>query len=416
MGGRMAATGGRDRQRDFARRRRRRGRCAVLDRHRVADRVERRAPECRNLLITTAELLDHPDRVRPAIGAFVCHETSQVLTRLDVGALFPAAPRGRRVRRRRGPLDRRHARCVGQTLTRDPRRPDSSSRPRPRRVTGIEIDITPPSYAALPASTLSDPARIEALAGSRIRLRVSADAATVTLETIGGRQTLVSDRAGRFTAELDADADGYLAIQPSAADGHAGARRLIGLDVTPDRAPVVRVVKPGHDLFLSSEQPRVPVGIEAQDDLGLASLKLTYTKVSGAGENLKFAEGELPLRLDRASDRAWTADGEIALATFGLIPGDMLVYRGVATDRRPGAAPVESDAFIISIVSPGEVAAEGFAVDDERDRYALSEQMVILKTERLVARRASLSPDGASPTRRSASPPSSARFAPSSSS
>jgi len=71
----------------------------------------------------------------------------------------------------------------------------------------------------------------------------------------------------------------------------------------------------------------------------------------------------------------------------------MIVYRGVAADRRPGAAPVESDALLIEIVAPGAVAAEGFAIDDQRDRYAFSQQMVILKTERLIAQRSKLAAD-----------------------
>jgi hypothetical protein len=64
----------------------------------------------------------------------------------------------------------------------------------------------------------------------------------------------------------------------------------------------------------------------------------------------------------------------------------MLVYRAVATDGRPGAMPVESDAFIVEIVSANEAMAEGFSIDDTRDKYALSQQMVILKTERLIAK------------------------------
>jgi hypothetical protein len=67
------------------------------------------------------------------------------------------------------------------------------------------------------------------------------------------------------------------------------------------------------------------------------------------------------------------------------------VYRAVATDGRPGAPPAESDSWVVEITAPGAVAMEGFAVDDERDRYALSEQMVIMKTEQLAARRAAMS-------------------------
>jgi hypothetical protein len=71
----------------------------------------------------------------------------------------------------------------------------------------------------------------------------------------------------------------------------------------------------------------------------------------------------------------------------------MIVYRGVATDARPGAVPAESDSYIVEIAGPGTLAAEGFAADDEMDRYGTSQQMVIVKTERLIARAASLAPE-----------------------
>jgi hypothetical protein len=71
----------------------------------------------------------------------------------------------------------------------------------------------------------------------------------------------------------------------------------------------------------------------------------------------------------------------------------MVVYRGAASDGRPGAALTESDAFIVEITSPLSIAAEGFSLDDQQDKYALSQQMVILKTERLLARAATMAPE-----------------------
>ena len=118
---------------------------------------------------------------------------------------------------------------------------------------------------------------------------------------------------------------------------------------------------------------------------------MRFTKVAGSGENFTFTDGEAPLAIARDNDRAWKARGSLKLDTLELAAGDMVVYRGVATDRRPGTTPVESDTFIVEILAPGAVAAEGFAMDDQRDRYAISQQMVILKTERLLARKSSLS-------------------------
>jgi hypothetical protein len=125
----------------------------------------------------------------------------------------------------------------------------------------------------------------------------------------------------------------------------------------------------------------------------LSALQLRYTAVSGSGERFTFVERDVPLAMERSNPRSWTARGTWNLAQLDLAPGDLVVYRAIASDRRPGAAPVESESYVIEVVTPGAIAAEGFAADDQRDRYAVSQQMVILKTERLIARRASMVAD-----------------------
>ena len=65
----------------------------------------------------------------------------------------------------------------------------------------------------------------------------------------------------------------------------------------------------------------------------------------------------------------------------------MVVYRAAATDKRPGAPPSESDSYIAEILAPGSEAVAGFAIDQDQERYALSQQMIIVKTERLIAKR-----------------------------
>jgi hypothetical protein len=199
--------------------------------------------------------------------------------------------------------------------------------------------------------------------------------------------------ARTFTATLLAETDGFVAITPAAANGESGVRRLIGLAVIPDALPVVRATAPGKDLLIASAEQTVGVAFEAGDDLGLASLAVRYTKVAGSGETFTFTEGELPVEITRTSDRAWTAQAGWRLDGLGLQAGDMVIYRGVAADRRAGAPLAQSETFVIEIAAPGALASEGFAVDDRMDKYAISQQMVILKTERLLASRASLSAD-----------------------
>jgi hypothetical protein len=377
---------------------------ALHRRRRMATLIEQRAPHCRNIVVTAAELISPEatsgspgvsDRgvaprtfpgVRPEIGALVVREAVRTVSGLNPSSLFPA-------RRALAALGGAAAVWAVSLIL-------VSARPAlPARVADvplesvtidrIDVEVTRPAYAGRLVVSLRDPARIEALAGSRIRVTVEATAAAVTLETIDGSAPLARD--GRtFSGELLAGADGYLSIGPVASDGRAGARRLIGLSVTPDRSPRARITAPGRDLFLADARRTLDVAVEADDDMALASLKLRHTKVSGSGERFTFTEGEAPLAITRAGDRNWTARGALALGALNLETGDVVVYRAVVTDRRPGAPPIESDAFIVEITSPGAVASEGFAVDDELDRNAVSQQMVILKTERLIARRSGL--------------------------
>ena len=149
----------------------------------------------------------------------------------------------------------------------------------------------------------------------------------------------------------------------------------------------------GQRSFLRDGHHTIDLAIDASDDIGLASLKVRYTKVSGSGERFTFSEGEVPIQFTRANDRAWTARAQWKLDGLSLEAGDMLVYRAIAADHRPGATPSESDSFIAEILSPGGQAAPGFSLDPESERYAVSQQMVILKTERLAARKTSMATD-----------------------
>ena len=126
--------------------------------------------------------------------------------------------------------------------------------------------------------------------------------------------------------------------------------------------------------------------VQATDDFGIRSLHLRYTKVSGSGEQFEFSEGEIPLAIDRVSPRDWRGAAGRALIEFGLKDGDMLVYRAVASDARPGAPAASSDAFFIEMSKLGIAAGDSFTLPQEETRYALSEEMLILKTERLHGR------------------------------
>jgi hypothetical protein len=180
--------------------------------------------------------------------------------------------------------------------------------------------------------------------------------------------------------------------RPAIRDGNGD--RLVQLRVEPDRRPFVRIVAPGKDLIFSEAAAAVPVSIEARDDIALSSLVLRYTKVAGSGETFTFEEGEVPVTIARSSPGSWTAHASLDLATLALGDGDTLVYRALARDAKPGADPSFSDSYLVEIGRLAGVASTGFAIPEERDRQAISQQMLIIKTEKLHASRDTMTREG----------------------
>jgi hypothetical protein len=352
----------------------------------VAARIERAAPELRNLLVTSEELLRTAHTVAPAITERIGSEAVERARAVRLDVVLPAAGEYRL-------LLATLAFWTSIAAWRMGRFDDAITRQRVLAASGVarvEIVVTPPAYTDRPPTTFRDPTRLEVMRGSRLRITVDAGADTVRVETLDGARDARRASPDRFVTELTADADGFVAIDARRGGRPLAARRLIRLAVTPDAPPQLALTAPGHDLVFPDTRRTIALATDATDDLALASLRLRYTKVSGSGERFTFVDGEVPLTITRRDATHWSARATWSLAPLALEPGDMVVYRAVATDRRPGAPPVESDAFIAEIAAPGGVAAAGFAVDPEQQRYALSQQMIVLKTERLLAKRAQL--------------------------
>ncbi len=219
----------------------------------------------------------------------------------------------------------------------------------------FDVLVTPPAYSRRPAQTLRDPVQIAVLAGSRIQI-------------------------GAIKRDWVATESEAIEIQAT-----VGAEpRFLSIAVVPDLAPTIRIITPGKDTALAAPAGRFDVVIQSGDDLALTAVSLRFTKASGGGENVSFSEGEIPLRIERASEREWRARAEFVLDSLGLADGDVVVYRAIARDNNPAGAPVQSDQFLIEIGKNAEIADAGFALPTEEKKYAISQQMVIYHTEQLL--------------------------------
>jgi len=262
--------------------------------------------------------------------------------------------------------------------------PSSAGR---RSTMTIAVTVRPPSYIEAAETHAVDPAELRGVEGSVVTLSIDATAGHVTIEHDGEARTLDPQSPGRFSDRLPLTKTGYLVVSSDAGD-----RRTLPVVVSPDAPPAVRMTAPGRDLVIVSgagAAASIRFATRATDDYGLRSLSLRYTKVSGSGEEYAFTEGEIPLDVARANPRDWSGSATRTLADLGLQEGDMLVYRAVAADARPGDG-ASSDAFFIEISRLGVAAGDAFTLPEQETRYALSQQMLIVKTDRLARRRGAL--------------------------
>jgi hypothetical protein len=359
----------------------------------AAQAIESTRPESRNVVVTAEELTRHPDRARPWIRTRVFEEATAIAASAPPSIVVPlsrsvavsvASALGAVILV--SGLASRAVAAIDRRV--QPPTADAISIPRASGLS-VTVTISPPSYTGEAAKTLQNPDRIDAVQGSQLRLAI--DGRDEWRVRFGADPVTVQRAADRSVIDLPLTRSGYLAIEPVQADTSQARRRLVPVTVTPDRAPTIRIEAPGKDLLLPNARSTIAVAASATDDFGLRSLELRYTRASGSGENFDFQEGAIPLDIAHESPRAWKGRAALALTQLGLGPGDAIIYRVVGHDARAGEAGLAvSDTFFVEIAGPGQVALEGFELPPDRERYALSQQMIVLKLERLRAKEPSI--------------------------
>lgn len=360
----------------------------------LAAAIESAVPTSRNLLRTALELEGaQAPRTDAAVVAVVRDRADALASQIDVRQIVPTTRASQRLATAAsvwlacvvlaqlvpaGTVSRTANRAVGAVTQR-------------AAISRVDVTVTPPGYTQQPPHAQREPQRVDALEGSTLTFRVAANADSLRIETADGVRTISRPARGDFTWTTSLDADGFVALTPYLA--LRGDTRLVALSAQRDGAPLVRISAPGKDLVVPTPDRTLDVHIDATDDVAMRTLQLNYTKVSGSGERFEFTEGTIPVQVSRSSSTQWTARASLALRPLLIEPGDLVVYRARATDARPGRQPVESDAFIAQLAEAGGVAALGFSMDPDEDRYAVSQQMVIQKTERLIAAQRTLAAD-----------------------
>ena len=238
------------------------------------------------------------------------------------------------------------------------------------RVDTARYTIDPPPYTRLPAETRllgGDPVR--AYAGSKVTLSLTANrplkGGTLTLGT--NRIALApTPEANTVAAGFTLSATGTFSALVVDADGHPARQPVAGrLELRPDAPPEISVVSPGMHSF-ATPSAKVPLIIEARDDLGVARVSL----VRNLNDSTDFKK---PLHDDEGARPFVGVTETLDLADLGVQPGDVIEYYAVAADSRPGQPQTAaSPAFRLAVISDEDYRSLRQAEEtaqDLRERY-----------------------------------------------
>jgi len=198
----------------------------------------------------------------------------------------------------------------------------------------FDIEYQAPAYARLPAqrgtATRGD---LTALSGTRARLLVTFDRDLASLEA-----TLPDGRVSHWTAvtprrwqgEVPITREGEYGLHAVAGQGEARYRYRV--TPVPDAPPLLAVRLPAGDLDLPTGQ-QIPVEVMAQDDLGLAQLKLQYRKDASAPWK------DLPLAHFDGQPREAHVESHWDAAPLALLPGESASFRFELLDDNTVTGP-----------------------------------------------------------------------------
>jgi hypothetical protein len=160
----------------------------------------------------------------------------------------------------------------------------------------IEATVEPPAYTRKPATTIKE-GNFKVIAGSRLRWQVTLDraprTARVLIHPVGTKDRPVPDTSVALQIEgsvltgepLTVVRELEYEIAAEAADGMKLERNRFRIEVTPDRKPTVRFLKPREQIEVTPST-EIHMRIEAADDFGLSKTGIVYQVGNGPQQTL----------------------------------------------------------------------------------------------------------------------------------
>lgn len=268
-----------------------------------------------------------------------------------------------------------------------------------RPIGAWRVRIEPPAYTRLPARVLGDVESIQALSGSRLLVFGDGE----SLPTMVSRSLADSAARGRDgalpTPVIARSEHGWQLmsnVPPSPMEirlMRGTFTRLLLVDGYADSIPRVVLRIPGRDSVLRSVTGTLVLDALLHDDIGLANGAFELIVSSGEGE--RFTARTVLVGSRRLSgEHEALLHASFTLDSLKLGPGDLIHMRAVAHDANPApkreAGSSETRSFRIARPDEYDSLSVEPAPPPEVDKSLMSERMLLLLTEKLLARRAAL--------------------------
>ncbi len=246
----------------------------------------------------------------------------------------------------------------------------------------IVVRVTPPAYTGLRATSHDDPSTVTALAGSRVQVEGRGDGVRAVI----GNDTTNATDAGdgwRVAVATPREAIAVRLLGPA-------RERVLVVDPIADSLPVAHLDEPARDTVLREAKGQVALAATLTDDHGLADAAFEFIVSTGAGETFTFRSGRVGARRYDAGTKRATINATLALDTLKLAPGDLIHLRAVASDRNdvtgPGRGASETRTLRIARRDEYDSVSVEPLPPTEPEKNALSQRMILIMTEELVAR------------------------------
>jgi hypothetical protein len=231
----------------------------------------------------------------------------------------------------------------------------------PLLITELSLELRFPAYLQRPAELYSaGVSELELPAGTTIRIagrtNEELERAALVNEATGESLALAVD-GPVFSLDWRPRVDGIWSWDLEPRLELPGIRPPEPFDITvvQDQMPAVEVVYPGRDTAASVDL-RLPMVVDARDDVGLTSVDLETWRISAAG--VRSEPAAVPLWEAPAAQRLdlrVVLRPTLRLDALDLVPGDTLFYVARARDAHPGHGASISDTFRVFVPSLTEL-------------------------------------------------------------